>query len=151
MAETHGFTSWINVDDQLQWSSIFEGIQGVDSLETEVSAGGAVGLKAAAAGGAQGHWIWGGVGWECNGLGAWWMCTQLCTANAVFGEKNEPHIKLSAHHDYWKAHAPSTGTQQLHAWIMQSLQTINTNQTDYKQIQQWTRHYNPANPTPKLL
>ena len=73
----------------------------------------------------------------------WGHGTQLCTANAVFGEKMS--------HILNPVHTMIIGMQQLHAWIMQSLQTINTNQTDYKQIQQWTRHYNPANPTPKLL
>ena len=33
----------------------FGGIQGVDSVETEASAGGAVGMKAVASGGVQGH------------------------------------------------------------------------------------------------
>ena len=33
----------------------FGEIQGLDSVETEASAGGAVGIKAAATGGAQGH------------------------------------------------------------------------------------------------
>ena len=33
----------------------FGEVQGLDSVETEASAGGAVGIKAAATGGAQGH------------------------------------------------------------------------------------------------
>ena len=54
---------------------LFGGIQGVDSVETEASAGGAVGMKAAATGGAQGHSIGGGVGWGgvARAVGVQWV------------------------------------------------------------------------------
>ena len=52
----------------------FGEIQGLDSVETEASAEGAVGITAAATGKAGGtkSWVgWGGVGWECHGVGVW--------------------------------------------------------------------------------
>ena len=55
-----------------------------------------VGLKTAAAGGAHGalNLGWGGVGVQWGG--PWLMCTQLCSAHAVFGQKLELYFKPNA-------------------------------------------------------